>query len=111
MFSIIASTSMQPSSFLENASDNLKLTINDYKSNKMNQLELQNARISYYDALTEYVNALYRYNIALIDLEISMHYHLIDLHDRTEHALKYHDEDIINNFNNIMDCNRHHHKE
>lgn len=96
---------------LENASDNLKLTINDYKSNKMNQLELQNARISYYDALTEYVNALYRYNIALIDLEISMHYHLIDLHDRTEHALKYHDEDIINNFNNIMDCNRHHHKE
>jgi len=93
---------------LETASYNLESTMDNYKNDKMNQLELQNARESYYESLVYYTNALYRYNIALIDLEISMHYHLIDLHDRTEHALKYHDEEIINNFNNIMDCNKHH---
>lgn len=92
---------------LEIAYDNLQVTLENYKQNKMNQLELQNARKSYYESLVYCTDAIYMYNIALIDLEISMHYHLIDLHDRTEHAIKYHDEDIINNFNNIMDCNKH----
>jgi hypothetical protein len=76
----------------------------------MDQLELLYARNSYADAMDGYVDAIYNYNIALINLEISMHYHLIDIHDRTEHAIKYHDEDILNRFDNIMDCDKHDHK-
>lgn len=87
--------------------DNLEQTLARYKSQKMDQLELLFARNEYASAMDGYVDAIYNYNIALINLEISMHYHLIDLHDRTEHAMKYHNEEIIDNFNNIMDCDRH----
>ena len=95
---------------LSYATDNLDRTIARYKSKDMNQLELLYARNEYTDAMNGYVAAIYNYNIALINLEISMHYHLIDLHDRAEHAIKYHDDDIIDNFNNIMDCDRHDNK-
>lgn len=91
--------------------ENLERTISRYKENKMDQLELLNARQSYYESMEDYINSVYQYNIALINLEISMHYHLIDLHDRTEHAMKYHDQEIIDNFNNIMDCNKHDYKD
>ena len=92
------------------ATENLELTKNRYKENKMNQLELLYARDTYNNAMEGYIDAIYNYNIALINLEISMHYHLIDIHDRAEHAIKYHDDDIIDKFNNIMDCDRHEHK-
>ena len=96
---------------LSTASENLDLTYTRYKENKMDQLELLYARNAYNKAMEDYINSIYDYNIALIKLEIAMHYHLIDLHDRTQHALKYHDEDIIDNFNNIMDCDKHDHHE
>lgn len=92
---------------LETASENLDYTIERYKQNKMDQLELLYAREGYYDSMVDYVDAVYRYNIALIRLEIAMHYHLVDIHERAEHAIKYHDEDIIENFDSIMDCDRH----
>lgn len=95
---------------LSSACQNFELTVGRYKQGKMDQLELLYARNEYYNSMEDYINSIYNYNIALINLEIAMHYHLIDLHDRTEHALKYHDEDIINNFNNIMDCDKHDHK-
>lgn len=89
---------------------NLEDTLKRYKEGKMDQLELLYARNAYCSAMDGYVDAIYNYNIALINLEISMHYHLIDLHDRTEHAMKYHNEDIIDKFNNIMDCDKHDHQ-
>ena len=99
---------------LEVSVDNLEGTITRYKNGQMDQLELLYARDEYASAMDGYVDAIYNYNIALINLEISMHYHLIDIHDRTQHAIKYHDEEIIDNFNNIMDCDKHdkeHHHE
>ncbi|MCR5264985.1 MAG: TolC family protein [Cyanobacteria bacterium RUI128] len=92
---------------LKVAADNLTETLTQYRAKQMDQLELLYARNEYAEAMDGYVDAIYNYNIALINLEISMHYHLIDLHDRTEHAMKYHDDDIIDNFNNIMDCDKH----
>ena len=94
---------------LRTAADNLERTIDRYKKGEMDQLELLYARLAYSDAMENCVEKVYNYNIALINLEISMHYHLIDLHDRTEHALKYHDEDIINRFDRIMNCDKHKH--
>ena len=92
---------------LDTATKSLNLTFDRYKQNKMNQLELVHARNAYASAMETYVDSLYSYNIALIDLEISMHYHLIDIHDRAEHAMKYHDKEIIEKFNQIMDCDKH----
>lgn len=92
---------------LSSAKTNLEQTMSNYRNGKMDQLELLYARNEYTDAMDGYIDAIYNYNIALINLEISMHYHLIDLHDRTEHAIKYHDDEIIENFNHIMDCDKH----
>ena len=92
---------------LTTAVTNLEQTLANYKSGKMDQLELMYARNEYATAMDGYVDAIYYYNITLINLEISMHYHLIDIHDRTEHAIKYHEDEIIDNFNNIMDCDKH----
>jgi len=92
---------------LQSALQTFNLTFDRYRQNKMNQLELLHARNAYNDAMESYINSVYSYNLALIDLEIAMHYHLVDIHERTEHALKYHDDDIIDNFNNIMDCDKH----
>ena len=92
---------------LDFASKNFVLTSNRYKEGKMDQLELLYARNSYINALQNHIENIYNYNIALIDLEISMHYHLIDIHERTEHAMKYHDNEIIDHFNDIMDCDKH----
>ena len=92
---------------LKKAEANFEKTINLYNNGKKNQLELLYARCEYISAMENCVEKIYNYNIALINLEISMHYHLIDIHDRTEHAIKYHDEDIIDKFDNIMDCDKH----
>ncbi len=92
---------------LDSASENLKLTQTRYKQSQMDQLELLYARESYMTAMQNYIDSVYRYNLALIDLEISMHYHLIDIHDRAKHAMQHHADEIIDNFNNIMDCDRH----
>ena len=71
---------------------------------------MQNARELYIDALTDYINSIYNYNISLIKLEMSMHYHLVDLHEHTEHALEHHDGEIINDFDKAMKCKKRHHK-
>lgn len=92
---------------MASAYDNLERTLARYKQNQMDQLELLYARNTYYSAMEDYIDSVYKYNIALIHLEIAMHYHLVDIHERTEHAIKYHDEEIIDNFNNIMDCDKH----
>ena len=92
---------------VKSAFDNFNLTTDGYKKSKRNQLELLYARNSYVKSMQNYVNTVYSYNIALIDLEIAMHYHLIDIHERTEHAMKYHENEIIDRFDNIMDCDKH----
>ncbi len=94
----------------EKANENLQATITDYKNNKLTRLDMQNARELYIDALTDYINSIYNYNISLIKLEMSMHYHLVDLHEHTEHALEHHDDEIINDFDKAMKCKKRHSK-
>ena len=75
-----------------------------YKTNQLNYVALQNARKEYIQALTEYINSLYNYNIALIQVEMAMHYHLVDIHHRSEHAIQYHSDELIQHLNRVLGC-------
>ena len=65
---------------------------------------MQNARKDYVSSMTDYVDALYNYNIALIQVEMAMHYHIVDIHHRSEHAMRYHSEELINHLNKVLNC-------
>ena len=88
----------------EQSLENLKLVETQYKTNQLNYVALQNARKEYIQALTEYINSLYNYNIALIQVEMAMHYHLVDIHHRSEHAIQYHSDELIQHLNRVLGC-------
>ena len=88
----------------EQSLENLKLVESQYKSDTLNYVALQNARKEYIQALTEYINSLYNYNIALIQVEMAMHYHLVDIHHRSEHAIQYHSDELIQHLNRVLGC-------
>ena len=55
--------------------------------------------------MESYINSVYSYNLALIDLEIAMHYHLVDIHHKSEHAMHYHSAELIEHLNKALECN------
>ena len=89
---------------VEQALKNLEIVENKYKSNALNYVALQDARKDYIRALDSYIESVYNYNIALIQVEMAMHYHLIDIHHKSEHAVHYHSEELIEHLNKVMDC-------
>ena len=89
-----------------NAYDHLKIVMDEYNKNKTDYVALQTARNSYQNALNKYINALYNYNMALIHVEKSMHCHLIDIHHKSEHAIHYHQDELIENITKWMNCDQ-----
>ena len=87
-----------------NAYDHLEIVMNDYENKKTDYVALQTARNNYQNALKNYIEALYKYNLALINVEKSMHCHLIDIHHKSEHAIHYHSNDLIQNISKWMNC-------
>ena len=77
---------------------------NLYKIGKLDYTALQDARKDYIDAISQYIESLYDYNMALIQVEMAMHYHLVDIHHKTEHAMCYHSEELINHLNEVLGC-------
>lgn len=93
---------------LKYASNNLKLTRENYFNNKATQIELETARNLYFDSLKEYVVAEYDYNSALIALERTMHKHIIDYHDDAEHAINHHSKNVGGALGRMIYCNKKH---
>ena len=82
--------------------------------NNVDYTAYRDAIIDYTDALARYVNAVYDYNMALIQLEMAMHYHIVDIHHKSEHAVHYHSDDLIQHLVDALDCDEHeehHHKD
>jgi len=86
------------------ALNNLKLVEKKYKSNELNYISLQDARKDYIRALDTYIQSIYNYNIALIQVEMAMHYHLVDIHHKSEHAMHYHSAELIEHLNKALEC-------
>ena len=89
---------------VEQALKNLEIVEGRYKSNALNYVALQDARKDYIRALDSYIESVYNYNIALIQVEMAMHYHLVDIHHKSEHAMHYHSEELLEHLNKVMDC-------
>ena len=86
------------------ALENLKIIESKYKTNELDYVALQNARKDYIMAVTEYIDSLYNYNMALIQVEMAMHYHIVDIHHKSEHAMKYHFAELIEHLNKVLGC-------
>lgn len=89
---------------VEQSLANLNLVEEKYKSDELDYIALQDARKAYIRALDTYIESIYNYNIALIQVEMAMHYHLIDIHHKSEHAMHYHSEELIEHLNKVLDC-------
>lgn len=98
-----------PTSQLEakQALENLKLVDAKYKSGELNYIALQDARKDYIMAVNHYVETIYNYNMALIQIEMAMHHHIVDIHHKSEHAMCYHSEALINHLNEVLGCDEH----
>lgn len=89
---------------VEQSIENLELVEEQYKSNKLTYVALQTARQDYIRALEEYIDSLYNYNMSLIQVEMALHYHLVDIHHKSEHAMKYHSKELIEHLNKVLGC-------
>lgn len=88
----------------ENARNTYNNVLSDYKAKKLDYLNLQNAKSDYINAVNNYITSLYDYNTALIQTEMAMHYHIVDIHHKSEHAVHYHSEELIEHLNKVLDC-------
>lgn len=90
---------------VEEALDNLATVEKEYISRELDYNALQTAREDYLMALRSYIESIYNYNIALIQVEMAMHYHLVDIHHKSEHAMHYHSSELIEHLNKALECN------
>ena len=84
--------------------ENLKLIEEQYKNKDLNYVALQEARKDYIMALQNYVESLYNYNMALIQIEMAMHCHIVDIHHKSEHAMHYHSQELVDKLNKALGC-------
>ena len=89
---------------VEQALKNLQIVENRYNQRNLNYTALQDARKDYLNALNSYIESLYNYNMALIQVEMAMHYHMIDIHHKSEHAMHYHSSELIEHLNKVLGC-------
>jgi outer membrane protein TolC len=75
-----------------------------YKINNVNYSSLQDARKDYILALNQYIDTMYNYNYSLIQLEQAMHYHIVDIHHKSDHAVHYHSDELIKHLNEALGC-------
>ena len=89
---------------VEQSLKNLEIVEKKYRSDVLNYVALQDARKDYIRALDSYIKSVYNYNIALIQVEMAMHYHLVDIHHKSEHAIHYHSSELIEHLNKALEC-------
>ena len=83
---------------------NLEIVEKKYRSDVLNYVALQDARKDYIRALDSYIKSVYNYNISLIQVEMAMHYHLLDIHHKSDHAVHYHSAELIEHLNKALEC-------
>lgn len=87
--------------------ENLELVEKMYLSDKLDYTTLQQSRIDYVDSVNAYVESIFDYNMSLIQLEHAMHYHIVDIHHKSQHAVSHHSDDLIKHLNEVLNCDEH----
>ena len=86
------------------ALENLNTVEKLYQNGALNYVALQDARKDYITAMQNYITSLTFYNKSLIQAEEAMHYHLVDIHHKTQHAMMEHSDELIEHLNEALDC-------
>ena len=81
-----------------------KIIIDRYKQGSVDYTALQDARTDFIEAENDYINSLYDYNMALIQVEMAMHVHIADIHHKSEHAMRYHANELLEHLNKALAC-------
>ena len=89
---------------------NLNFIKNAYKTKELDYTALQNARKDYINAQERYISSLYDYNMAVIQIEMAMHYHIADIQHDEDHTLHHHIEELIENYNEMISEDKKHSK-
>ncbi len=75
-----------------------------YKQGAVDYVALQDAKADYINSNITYIDKLYEYNIALIQLEMAMHCHIVDIHHKSGHAVHHHSEELISDLIKALEC-------
>lgn len=86
------------------ALENINTVEKLYQSGALNYVALQDARKDYITAMQNYITSLTFYNKSLIQVERAMHYHLVDIHHKSQHAVNEHFDELIEHLNEALDC-------
>ena len=86
------------------ALENINTVENLYENGALNYVALQDARKDYITAMQNYITSLSFYNKSLIEVEEAMHYHIVDIHHKTQHAMTEHSEELIEHLNEALGC-------
>lgn len=80
------------------------IALDNYKRGLVDYVALQDAKADYINSNIGYVNKLYEYNLALIQLEMAMHCHIVDIHHKSGHAVHHHSEELISDLIKALEC-------
>lgn len=86
------------------ALENLNTVEQLYKSGDLDYIALHQARKDYIAALESYIVSLHFYNKTLIQIEEALHYHIVDIHHKTQHAMMSHSDELIEHLNEALGC-------
>ena len=86
------------------ALENINTVEKMYNSGELNYVALQDARKDYITAMQNYITSLTFYNKSLIQVERALHYHLVDIHHKSQHAVNEHFDELIEHLNEALDC-------
>jgi outer membrane protein TolC len=86
------------------ALENINLVEKMYTDGALNYIALQEARKDYITAMQNYITSLNFYNKSLIQVEEALHYHIVDIHHKSQHAVLNHSDDLIEHLNEALDC-------
>lgn len=75
-----------------------------YKQGLVDYVAVQNAKLDYINSNIEYVNKMYEFNLALIQLEMATHCHIVDIHHKSGHAVHHHSEELISDLIKALEC-------
>ena len=86
------------------ALENINLVEKMYNEGTLNYVALQDARKDYITAMQNYIKSLHFYNQSLIQVEEALHYHIVDIHHKSQHAMLKHSDELIEHLNEALGC-------
>lgn len=90
---------------VKQAHDTMKLVVSRYGvDDNIDYTSLHEARENCLESNVAYAESLYNYNTALIQLEMATHSHIVDIHNKSGHAVHHHSEELISDLIKALEC-------